>query len=183
MKCKTCGAKVSKTEEICPECGSLLSSCESAADMGECHKKFNCNDKIPLQGFIFVVAIAAFVIAACEYCKTQILSPREVIVLISGVFLCVISVYMCIICLKSYVCVCEKGIYGVIPQKKKTFPKYFKLSYDEIKFVDLSVIKGGKGAKSYIVTILTNAEEEFRIGVLNKKNSELLADMLHSKIK
>ena len=183
MKCKFCGAKVGKTEEICPECGKYLSSKVSSSDMGECHKKFNCNDQIPLFGFIIVVAIAAFAIAAFEYKETQMLSARDVILLISGVFLCVLSVYMCIVCLKSYICVCENGIYGVIPQKGKNFPTFLELSYDEIEYVDMSIIKGGKGAKSYIVTILTKTGEEFRIGILNRKNSELLADILRGMIK
>lgn len=183
MKCKFCGAKVGKTEEICPECGKYLLSQESSADMGECLQKFNCNDRIPIFGFIIVVAIAAFVIVASEYGETHMLSPRNVMLLISGVFLCAVSVYLCIICLKSYICVCEKGIHGVITQKKKAMPKHFELYYDEIEYVDLSVVRGGKGTKSYTVTILTKTQEEFSIGVLNQKNSELLVDILRRMIK
>ena len=183
MKCKSCGAKVGKTEEICPDCGNYLRPQESSADMGECHKKFNCNDQIPLFGFVIVVAIAAFAIAASEYSKTHMLSARDVILLISGVFLCIMSVYMCLIFYKSYICVCENGIYGVIPQKGKNFPTFFELSYDEIEYVDMSIFRGGKGTKSYMVTILTKTGEEFRIGILNQKNSELLADMLRRMIK
>ena len=183
MKCKFCGAKVGKTEEICPECGKYLLSQESSADMGECLKTIDCKDNIPVFAFTFILSIAAFAIAVNEIRKAGSPATESIIIIASGIFLCVMSVYMCVIYLKSYICVCENGIYGVVPLKGKPFPKYFELSYSEIEFADMRTVRSGKGGQSCIVSILTKTGCLFQIGCLSPKKGELLVDILRRMIK
>lgn len=182
MKCKSCGAKVGKTEEICPDCGNYLRPQESTADMGECLKTIDCKDTILIFAFTFILSIAAFAVAVNEIRKAGSPATESIILIASGIFLCVMSVYMCVIYLKSYVCVCENGIYGVVPLKGKPFPKYFEISYSEIEFADMRTVKSGKGGQSCIVSILTKTGCLFQIGCLSPKKGELLVDIIRRMI-
>lgn len=182
MKCKFCGAKIKKTDELCPECGNLISSRESTSDMGKCLKKFNCNDNLPLFIFIILLSIAILGFAAKDYIVSETIGFKSVVAVVSLIILLPMMSWLCFVTCKSYICVCENGIYGVIPQHGKLIPKSFELPYDEIKVVAMDIIKTGKGGTSSIIAILTKNEEEYRIGCLNQKNSKLLSDMLHHRL-
>ncbi len=182
MKCKFCGARIKKSDELCPECGKLINSRESTADMGNCLKKFNCNDNIPLFLFVLIISIIMVIVGIGGISAAESIVGKDVYLVFAGIFLFLVSAYMCVIYYKSYICVCENGIYGVISQHGKPMPKFFELRYDEIKAVGMSITNHGKGGTTCIVAILTKNEEEYKIGYLNKKNSKLLSDMIHHRL-
>lgn len=181
MKCKFCGAKIKKTDELCPECGKLINSRKSASDMGECLKKFNCNDNLPSFIFIIFLSIVILGFVAKDYIVSETIDFKSVAAVVSGIIIIPMMSWLCLVTCKSYICVCENGIYGVIPQQGKPVPTFFELPYDEIKAVGLSVTKHN-GAATCMVAILTRAEKEYKIGYLNQKNSKLLSDMLHHRL-
>lgn len=183
MKCDFCGVRIGKNEEICPECGKYLRSQEASADMGECLKTLDCKDNIPVFAFTFFLASAAFAVAVNEIRKAGAPSPESVMLIASGIFLCVMSVYMGLVYIKSYICICEDGIYGVIPQKGKPLPRYFKMLYSEIESVDMRTVRSGKGGRACIVSILTKTGDLFQIGCLSPPKSELFTDILRNMIK
>ena len=179
MKCKFCKAKIHKADEICPECGKYSGEQKTTADMGKCLKKFSCNDNLPIFIFIllFIIVMLGWVIK--NYINHRIINFETVAIIICGIFLLPMISWLCLKIFKSYICVCENGIYGAIPQKGSTV---LNLRYDEIKAVGMNITKTGKGGKISIIGILTKAEEEYQIGLLNHKNAKLLCDMINSKL-
>ncbi len=179
MKCKFCGTKIKKSDELCPECGKYSGEQKTTADMGKCLKKFSCNDNLPI--FIFILLFIIFMLGWVikNYINHRIINFETVAIIICGIFLLPMISWLCLKTFKSYICVCENGIYGAIPQKGSTV---LNLRYDEIKAVGMNIIKTGKGGKFSVIGILTKAEEEYKIGLLNHKNAKLLCDMINSKL-
>ena len=184
MKCKYCGKRINKSDEICPECGTLISSSnqESPDGMGKCLKKFNCNDNLPIFVFCMLLGIAVLVLIAREYSVSHTIDPKDILGVVSGLVLIPMMSWFSFVTLKTSLCVCENGIYGVIPQKGSNLPRFFKLRYSEIKTVSTDVIRTGKGGSSSIIMILTKDGKEYRIGCLNKKNFKTFSDMLHYRL-
>lgn len=69
--------------------------------MGECLKTIDCKDNIPVFAFTFILSIAAFAVAVNEINKAGSPATESIIIFASGIFLCVMSVYMCVIYLKA----------------------------------------------------------------------------------
>lgn len=183
MKCKFCGTKIKKSDEICPECGKYSGEQKTTADMGKCLKKFSCNDKLPLFIFCLLISIAVIAITAKKIYIFETIDIKSVLLSVaSGIFLFPLTLYLCLITCKSYICVCEKGIYGAIPWSKKFMPQKFKFYYDDIKSVKNVVDYRGKGAYLCTITILRKNGEENKITCLNKKNSKLFTDMAHQRL-
>ena len=152
MKCKFCGARIGKSEEICPECGKLITSAsfeknessDPERDLGKNIRFSDCksgSERLLSKGitagvlclisgiavlykigfnlnYIFVGHFSRFVSFALA-------------LILTGVAVLTLSIIAGCALRKSFVCVNENGVYGIMP---KLFLKadWFKIFYEDI---------------------------------------------------
>ncbi len=153
MKCKFCGAKLKKSDELCPECGKYISKKAAAAaykkdtesappsPLGKNIKFLECKSfgNNILTNCLLYGIFALFAIVSSIPSRYEWVAPArrsEFIVknaLLISVCLAVIAIGVAIyfICRKSFVCINVFGVYGIKP-KFLIIPERFEFFYDDI---------------------------------------------------
>ncbi len=192
MKCKFCGAKIKKSDEICPDCGKYLSK-ESASEaykedsesvsmdpLGKNIKFYECKDfgsdvrffcvSRAIFALIFIVAGAYNLhdwIYPVNFTKFYLIVGLLILLCIAAVIAGIIAY---LVCKKSFICINENGVYGIRP-KFFVIPERFSFYYNEITdfHCHIPVAKGIP-----VVTVITQ-EKTFRIYGLSNANASFLA--------
>lgn len=199
MKCKFCGAKINKSDEICPECGKYISKksaatarrresdTETQSPLGKNIKFFGCESfgydvftRIALYTIFIIVAIV--VIAKSEFEWVPRAQVREFIVknaILLSLCLAVIAVGAVIYftCKKSFICINVFGVYGIKP-KLLIIPERFEFFYDDITDFKCRIPAG----KGLAVITVTAKGKVYRIYGLNSKDASYLSTFVRESM-
>lgn len=152
MKCKSCGAKVGKTEEICPEFGKTIAESsfkkpdknDSERDLGKNIRFSDCKTasgrlmtKGIFAGLFFLIGGGILLFRmhnSLKYIFEGYISKFVLFGLIFafiGIVIIALSIVAGCALRKSFVCINENGVYGIMP---RLFLKadWFEFFYDDI---------------------------------------------------
>ena len=197
MKCKYCGKRINKSDEICPECGKYVSkkaaavgyrkrsdsSSPSDSPLGDNIRFFECgNFGDGILASCFMYGIIAVYLLVTSLPKRYEWTPRaehdEFIVknVLLGLLLVAVFVIGIVIfstCKKSFVCVNVHGVYGIRP-KFLLIPERFEFFYDDITDFRCRIPASG-GLPTVTVTAKGKV---YRIYGLNNNDASYLATFI-----
>ena len=153
MKCRFCGAKIKKKDELCPECGKYISKksaavayrkrldCEPTSPLGKNIRYLECGNfgnGVLIACIMYGILAAYYFVTSLPLRYTLIARVERTEFIIKNVFLAMLLISVFIIgfvifftCKKSFVCVNVHGVYGIKP-KFLMFPERFEFFYDDI---------------------------------------------------
>ncbi len=192
MKCKFCGAKIKKSDEVCSECGKYVATlnekavenCEPERELGKNIKFFDTKAYASRVLYTFApIGIIPVILGGrhlyrtyqiSEYLPENYLIPgimRSCVFVLLGLFIIVLSICYYLALRKSFVCVNENGIYGIKP-RFLILTERFEYFYEDVK--DLSChIPPAQFGSSYI-TVKTD-KKKYRINFLPNSDASFIA--------
>lgn len=190
MRCVFCGSKISKKDEICPECGKYLSEkpfAQSAEknNLGEILRFFKCTDFAnnaflcyAIFGVMLMLPVIRLIIDNPEEIKYLIgFYSQTLLMLIIGLVLLICGIISFFVFRKCYIGIKENGVYG----RRPLFP--LRTGYFEVYFEDIENFKCHiplrKGTPYVKFTV---KGKKYIIACLNINDCSILADCIRSAI-
>lgn len=192
MKCKFCGAKIHKADEICPECGKYISKKSAAtgykqqseaaelSPLGKNIKFLECKNfgydiltNCVLYGFIAIVVIIGSAYSRYEWVPrarfNEFIVKNAIFVSVCLIFIA-IGIVIYFTCRKSFVCINAFGVYGIKP-KFLLIPERFEFFYDDITDFRCRIPAG----KGLAVVTVTAKGKVYRIYGLDNRDASYLS--------
>lgn len=199
MKCKFCKAKISKSDEICPECGKYISKKSAAtarrreadteirSPLGKNIKFFGCESfgydvftQIILYTIIVIVAIVGTAKSRFEWvprARVQDFIVKNAILLSLCLAVIAIGAVIYFTCKKSFICINVFGVYGIKP-KLLIIPERFEFFYDDITDFRCRIPAG----RGLAVVTVTAKGRVYRIYGLNNKDASYLSTFVRESM-
>ena len=192
MKCDFCGAKIKKSDEVCPECGKHVATlnektpenCDSKRELGKNIKFFDTKAyasrvlytfapigiiPIILGGRRLYSTYQIFEYLPGDYLRFSIM--RSSVFILLGLFIIGLCVCRYFALRKSFVCVNENGVYGIKP-RFLILTERFEYFYEDVKDFSCHIPPAQFGS-SYI-NVKTD-KKKFRIDFLPNSDASFLA--------
>ena len=133
MKCKFCGDKMSRSDNICSSCGKLKSKpLDQKSDYSE-RKAGRFVDYFPMTKNMLCRYMVPFGIVVMGIVFFNIVPAIEKEIMICiDIIAVIVAVLIVISASRSYVSVYSNCVYGIIPCKIPLFTKRFTVYYDDV---------------------------------------------------
>lgn len=191
MKCKFCGAKIKKSDELCPECEKYISKksasaaykkrsdTEPTSPLGKNIRFLECGSfgDSTLASCLMFGIIALYAVICSIPSRYQFIAPvhrnefivKNILLISACLAVIVIGIVIFSTCKKCFVCVNVFGVYGIKP-KFLIIPERFEFFYDDI--TDFSCRIPASGGIP-VVTVTANGRVYRIYGLSNKDASYL----------
>lgn len=194
MRCEFCGAKMSKNDDLCPECGkyaakeapeTVFAEPDRQRNLGEIVRFFKCEEFAKntlflggISGIIFIAPLIFMVIDNPNILKYLFgFYLKTLSFFILGVVLIIAGIISFFVFRKCHIGIKENGFYG----RRPLFP--LRTEYFEVFFEDIEDFKChiplGKGTP---FVKFTAKGKKYTIACLNAADCSVLADCIRSAI-
>lgn len=192
VKCKFCGTKLQKSDEVCPECGKYVANlneetpenCEPERELGKNIKFFDTKAYASRVLYTFApIGIFPVIIGGKYLYRTyQIFEylPEDYLIfsimrscafVLLGLFIIGLSVCYYFALRKSFVCVNKNGVYGIKP-RFLILTERFEYFYEDVKDFNCRIPPAPFGS-SYIA--VKTDKKKYRINFLPNSDASFLA--------